>query len=93
MLLSVILQNPALATAQDDLRMIGEFVGFLRGLADDGFDVKRLLTACIKLHDVAVYATSISQVQPRSQSTGDASSQSHTLAQLDVSSVDLISHS
>lgn len=92
MLLSVILQDPASATAQDDLRMIEKFVRFLGRLADDGFDVQRLLTACIKLHDVAACAISISQAQQRSQSTGHASSQSHTLAQLDVSSVETASH-
>lgn len=91
MLLSVILQNPASATVQEDLRIIGEFVGFLRRLGDDGFHVQRILTACIKLHDVAACAVSISQAEERSQSAGEASGQNHTLAQLDVSSIDLIS--
>lgn len=91
MLLSVTLQNPASATVQDNPRIIGEFISFLRRLADDGFDVQRFLTACIKLHDVAVCAISISLAEEHSQSTGEAYSQSHTLAQLDVSSIDLIS--
>lgn len=91
MLFSVIIQNPASATVQDDLRIIGEFVGFLRRLGEDGFDVRRLLTACIKLHDVAACAVSISQAEERSQSTGETSGQNHTLAQLDVSNIDFIS--
>lgn len=91
MLLSAILQNPASATVQDDLRIMGEFVGFLRRLGDDGFDVQRILTACIKLHDVAACAVSISQAKEPSQTTGETSGQNHTLAQLEVSIIDLIS--
>lgn len=91
MLLSAILRNPASATVQDNFRRIGEFVDFLRRLADDDFDVQRLLIACIKLHDIAACAVSTSQAEQCSQSTGDASSQNHALARLDVSSIDLIS--
>lgn len=85
----MILQNPASATVQDNLRSIGEFVGFLKGRADEGFDLQRLLNACIKLLDVAAFAISNSQAEEHSHSTDVVSSQSHTSTQLDVSVINL----
>lgn len=89
-LLSVILQDPALPATQDDLRRIGEFVGFLKGRADEGFEVQRLLNACIKLRDVAACALIIPQAEKHPRGTGVLSSGGHTSAQLDVSITDLV---
>lgn len=89
-LLSVILQNPASATAQDDIRRIGEFVAFLKGRADEGFEVQRILSACIKLRDVAACALIIPQAEKHAQSTGVLPSESDPSARLDVSITDLV---
>lgn len=87
-LLLMILQNPTSETVQDDLRSIGELIGFLGGLADEGFDVQRLLNACTKLHDVAACAAcAAGEAQPGEypESLSTPSTRTVLLAQLNVS--------
>lgn len=92
MLLLVILQNPTPGTAQDDLRKIGDFIGFLSSrLTDDGFDVQRLLNACTKLRDVAACAVHTAQPRDQAESPSMSSTRSVLLEQLDVSITDVTS--
>lgn len=89
-LLSAILEEPSSATAQDDLRRIGQFVTFVKRAAGDGCDVQRLLNACTKLRDVASCAVNTSQLEEQSQSSGMASALNDASAQLKVSNTYLV---
>ena len=90
-LFSAILEVPSSATAQDDARRIAQFVSFLKGLAGNGYDVQRLLNSCMKIHDVASCAISISQAQEHTQNKRVVLGRSITLSQLDVRSISLAS--
>ncbi|KAK2597718.1 hypothetical protein N8I77_012483 [Diaporthe amygdali] len=83
MLLSAILEDPGAATAQDDAGRIEEFVTFLKGLAGDACDVKKMLEACIRLHDVASCAINSFQAGENPHDAGAAVVPIITVAQLE----------
>lgn len=87
MLLLAVLEDPGSETAQDDVDRIGDFVGVLERLGDDGCDVDRLLGGCRKLHDIAVLACSAVQESDHPQDDETTMKRSVMLTRLEVSSL------